>query len=158
MDTLLITLLALTALAALIGAWFGVRALRVPEQRLVALNLLEPIVTMLTLLAGAALVSAANLDAAWTFAFGAIPLSAMLLAPLFTSAALEVRLYGALRWTNTVLFWLVGARVWANPMGGEAWANAALTLILTGLVILWLSVLHLPALLEPSSPKAAAPE
>jgi hypothetical protein len=93
---------------------------------LIALNLLEPPVTMLILFGGWSLVNAVNLLAAWTFIVGAIPLSALLLPPLFTRAPLAFQCYGALRWTNTVFFWLVGARALTTSSDGESWASVAL--------------------------------
>ena len=77
--------------------------------------------------------------------FGFIPLTWMLLAPLWTKAAHPIRqtlvVYGLLRWFNTVVGWVIGIMFLSQPPTNNL-ATLAGSLIVFGTLILCANVAH----------------
>ena len=126
-----------------------------PSVRLAALNLLEPTVTV-SLICGAFYLSSgdgdfSNLAVSFliTSLIAGIPLSLMLLAPFFAPATLPFRntiaMWGGLRWINTVLMW---AAIPSVLLGSEFFQTVAVVLMISGLVILSLSLNKILAVLR----------
>ena len=160
MQVLLILAVALTAIAVLVSFGYGIHALRLmrdqPDRltlRLAALNLLEPSVTIGTLLVIFVATDAFNSSGYATLLLyvPAIPLTVMLLAPLITRAesALHrvIAMYGCLRWGNTVALWIFGLTSGAGSPDDARLAVIA-TLIVVGLGLLIVSVVHIGSSLE----------
>lgn len=157
-----------------VGLRHGLGALRAvrghpngPSLRLAALNLLEPSVTIslcLTFVTLFAFSGATSFDNAAglnlqaivyiTPLIAAIPLSLMLLAPLFAPATLPSRdtiaRWGGLRFINTVLLWMAAlGTVFQTVSGWGSWLLIVVaTLMLSGMVILWLSISKMLAVLR----------
>lgn len=167
MQELLILAVALTAIAVLVSFGYGLYALRPmrsqPDRstlRLAALNLLEPSVTIGTLLAIFTTTDALNSGGETQLLplIAGIPLTAMLLAPMVTRAesALHrvIAVYGCLRWLNTIALWVVGL-----TGGGGSPDNTCVavigTLIVVGLGLLIVSVVHIGSSLEAAKTRSA---
>jgi hypothetical protein len=150
----------ITGIAVLAGFGFGLRALVLAKSNpetsslnLMALNLLEPGVTMTVLFA---VFTAGGMHASEESTFllptiGAIPLTWMLLAPLWTRITHPIRgtliAYGLLRWLNTVAFWIAGAMALTQTSSNDLLMLAS-GLIVSGTLILCLSVTHLASSLS----------
>ena len=165
-------LLVSGAVLAFIGLFYGLIALRAMRDRrissslrLVALYLLEPSVTVTTLVAllmGAGSVSNTLGLSPQTILFIApliagIPLSLMLLAPLFAPATTPFRnaiaFWGVLRWANTVALWLLLLLMQALGMNTVSNDEIPFLMIAAALgasvvVILWLSILKIVPILR----------
>ena len=155
MQELLILAVALTAIAVLVSFGYGIHALRLMRDqpnnstlRLAALNLLEPSVTIGTLLLVFAATNAGNSsgDAPALLYVPAIPLTVMLFAPLFTRAESSlhgvIAVYGGLRWVNTVAIWVVLV-TGGNGSSDENRVAWMVALIAIGILILWVGLLHI---------------
>ena len=174
MYPLLVLALLSSVIAVFVGLSHGLNAMRAmrdhpngPSLRLTALNLLEPSVTIIAgyaVVALFALIGNVNVDNAASLnpntAFfiapliAGIPLSLMLLAPLFTPHTLPFRnaiaTWGSLRWVNTVSLWIMlelafSPAATVNSEGDE-WVGLlliALALVASGVTILWLSIIKL---------------
>jgi hypothetical protein len=150
-----------TGVAVLAGFGFGLRALALaksnPETsslKLVALNLLEPSVTMTVLFA--VFTAAGGMHASDESIFvlpviGAVPFTWMLLEPLWTRITHPIRgtliAYGLLRWLNTVAFWIAGSMALTQTSSNDL-VMLASALIVSGTIILCLSVTHLASSLS----------
>jgi hypothetical protein len=154
---LLIACMVVTGIALLAGLVFGVRALalskthaNVSSLKLIALNLLEPGVTMTFLFVTFAVMGGeTNLEDETIFvipAIALIPLTWMLFAPLWTRVAQPLGrtliTYGLLRWVNTIAFWFFGIRALSESSSNDL-ATLAAGFIVSGTLILCLSVTHL---------------
>jgi hypothetical protein len=158
--------MVVTGIALLIGLVFGVRALvlarthsEASSLRLMAQNLLEPGVTMLVLFVVFVIGAVMNLQGRAIFVvpvIGLIPLTWMLLAPLWTRVTHSLRgaliAYGLLRWLNTVAFWYFCVQILsASSSNGLAMlitkllasGTLAAYLTISGTLILCVSVTHL---------------
>jgi hypothetical protein len=163
--------MVMTGIALLAGVVFGVRALvlarthleasslKLIALNLIALNLLEPGVTMLVLFVGSVISEAMDLKGGAIFvvpAIALIPLTWMLLAPLWTRISHSLRgaliTYGLLRWINTVTFWYFCVQILsASSSSGLAMlitkllssGTLAAYLTISGTLILCVSVTHL---------------
>ncbi len=188
--------LPVTVVAVLVALWHGTAALNLADGhteasslKLIALNLLEPVVTILIVIVSALVFKQVHpkiTDVAGniitdtvgdilTLLPPALPLTLMLLTPLFVRVQPPLRstliAYGLLRWTNTIALWGINLmRIWElqtpKPNGGNGphpWLDTLETiegtLILSGTLILCLSVAHLASSLSdfraPSPPIAA---
>jgi hypothetical protein len=162
MEELVTIAVVVTAVAVLTGFGFGLRALHLAKThseaaslRLIALNLLEPSVTVGVLFVVFAI--AGGFDAPDDSGLilmpllAGVPLTAMLLAPLWTSITSPIRatlvVYGLLRWINTVALWASGVLTLSHVSSND-WVNLASTLILSGTLILCLSITHLASSLK----------
>jgi hypothetical protein len=162
MEELVTIAVVVTAVAVLTSFGFGFRALHLAKThseaaslRLIALNLLEPSVTVGVLFVVFAI--AGGLDATDDSGLllmpllAGVPLTAMLLAPLWTRIANPIRstliVYGVLRWINTLALWASGVLT-LNHVSSNDWVNLAAGLILSGTLILCLSVSHLASSLS----------
>ena len=155
MSEWMILAVVLTAIAALVGFGYGIHALRLMRDqsnrkalRLAALNLLEPSVTIGTLLVIFVATDASNSSEAAQLLplMAGFPLTVMLLAPLFaTREPLQrvVLVYGLLRWANTVALWVIGLTSSAQQGSDETRILLAVALIFLGLLMLIASVLHI---------------
>jgi hypothetical protein len=153
---LLIACMVVTGIAVIAGFAFGLRALALskthPETsslKLIALNLLEPGVTMLVLFVAFVVMGSEDLLDEMNFllpAIGLIPLTWMLLAPLWTRVTHPIRGaligYGLLRWLNTVAFWYFGIRALTESQSNDL-ATLAAGLIVSGTLLLCVSLTHL---------------
>jgi hypothetical protein len=91
---------------------------------------------------------------------GAIPLTTMLLAPIVNSVDEKYQgfrktliVYGVLRWSNTIAFWIVGSQALSNSKS-DGWVQASLFFIASGTCILCISVVQIASsALELRSPK-----
>jgi hypothetical protein len=159
---LLIGCMVVTGIVVLAGFVYGLRALALskthPEAsslRLMALNLLEPGVTMLVLFVVFVVIGGEmDLKGGAIFvvpAIAVVPLTWMLLAPLWTQITHPLRgaliTYGLLRWLNTVAFWYFGIRALTESQSNDL-ATLAAGLIVSGTLILCLSVTHLASSLS----------
>jgi hypothetical protein len=162
MEELVTIAVPVTAIAALTGFGFGLRALHLAKTRaqasslrLIALNLLEPSVTIGVLSGVFAIAGGLEApDETWLTLMpllAGVPLTLMLLAPLWTRLAHPIRttliVYGLLRWLNTVAFWASGALT-LSQISNNGWVNLASGLILSGTLILCLSIMHLASSLS----------
>jgi hypothetical protein len=154
--------MVVTGIALLAGSVFGLRALALskthPEAsslRLMALNMLEPGVTMIiAFLIFVFMGGMADLKDETIFVIPAIalvPLTWMLLAPLWTRITHSLRgaliTYGLLRWLNTIAFWYFGIRALTESQSNDL-ATLAGGLIVSGTLILCLSFAHLASSLS----------
>jgi hypothetical protein len=163
---LLFGCVVMTGIAVLAGLVFGVRALALTRThseasslKLIALNLLEPGVTMLVLFVGSIISDLMGLKGGAIFvvpAIALIPLTWMLLAPLWTRISHSLRgaliTYGLLRWLNTIAFWYFCVQILnASSSNGLATlitkllssGTLAAYLTFSGTLILCVSVTHL---------------
>ena len=161
MDELLVLAAILTAIAVLVGFGYGIYALRlIPTSanrsslRLAALNLLEPSATIGTLLAVGVATDAFNSDeiSPWLLLAG-VPLTVMLLAPLFTRGAASplhrvIAVYGTLRWVCTVALWAIALTSNRQLLSDDTRILLAVALFTSGLCILIASVLHIGSSLK----------
>lgn len=151
-----------TGIAALAGLFFGLRALALSKThsetsslklialKLIALNLLEPSVTMIIMFAVFAITGGmTDFENEAIFVvptIALIPSTWMLLAPLWTRVTHVIRgtliAYGLLRWLNTIAFWYFGVRALTESSSNDL-ATLAAVLIVSGTLILCLSVTHL---------------
>jgi hypothetical protein len=152
--------MVVTGMAVFAGLGFGLRALSLAKThpqasslKLVALNLLEPSVTMMVLFV--VFVAAGGMQAEDESIFvlpviGAVPFTWMLLAPIWTRVTHPIRttvmVYGVLRWLNTVAFWMAG--VMALKTSNNDLVMLASVLIVSGTLILCLSATHLASSLS----------
>jgi hypothetical protein len=158
---ILIIALVVTGIAVIAGLVFGLRALALakthPEAsslNLIALNLLEPGATMAMLFVVFMATGGMHSSDEAIFilpVLAAIPLTWMLLAPLWTKAAHPIRgtimVYGILRWLNTVAGWIIGGMALSQISSNEL-AMLAGGLIVLGTFLLCLSVTHLASSLS----------
>jgi hypothetical protein len=158
--------MVVTGIAVIAGLVFGVRALALARThseasslRLMAQNLLEPGVTMLVLFAVFVIGDVMGLKGGAIFvvpAIGLIPLTWMLLAPLWIRILHSFRgaliTYGLLRWLNTIAFWYFCIQIlYASSSNGLAMlitkllssGTLAAYLAISGTLILCVSVTHL---------------
>ena len=161
MDELLVLAAILTAIAVLVGFGYGIYALRLmpasanrSSLRFAALNLLEPSVTISTLLAVGVATDAFNSDeiSPWLLLAG-VPLTVMLLAPLFTLRAASplhrvIAMYGVLRWVSTAALWTAGLTGGNELSSGDTRIGLLIALFVFGLCVLIASVLHIGSSLE----------
>ncbi len=188
--------LLVTVVAVLVAVWYGTTALNLADGhteasslKLIASNLLEPVATILIVIVSvpvfkqvhpqitdiAGNIITDTVGDILTLLPPALPLTLMLLAPLFVRVQPPLRstliVYGLLRWTNTIALWGINLmRIWElqtpKPDGGngphprlDALETIEGTLILSGTLILCLSVAHLASSLSdfraPSQPKVA---
>lgn len=159
MQELLVLAVVLTAIAVLLGFGYGIYALRLmpasPNRsslRLAALNLLEPSVTMsILLVVGMATNTFNSSETVPLLLLAALPLTALLLAPLLArvKSPLQrvVAVYGCLRWLNTVALW-VGGLLGDNSNPDETRVALIVALIVSGILILMLSVVQIGSSLE----------
>jgi hypothetical protein len=153
---LLIGCMVVTGIAVLAGLVFGVRALVLSKThleasslKLIALNLLEPGVTIFVSFVAFVVMGGEDLLDEMNFllpAIGLIPLTWMLLAPLWTRITHPIRgaliAYGLLRWANTIAFWYFGIRALTENQSNDL-ATLAAGLIVSGTLILCVSLTHL---------------
>ena len=159
---ILIVALVVTGIAVLAGIVYRLRALALakthpesPSLNLIALNLLEPSVTMMTMLAVVMMAggaSAATDESIFLFPMLAfIPLTWMLLAPLWTKLAHPIRrtlvIYGLSRWLNTAVGWIIGIMALSQTSSDDL-ATLAGALIVVGTLILCVNVAHLASSLS----------
>jgi hypothetical protein len=167
---LLVLAVFVSVLAALVGFGFGLRALALsknhpdaPSLKLIALNLLEPSVTMLVLFVAFVVMGGEELLDDMNFllpAMGLISLTWMLLAPLWTRVTHPIRgtliAHGLLRWLNTIAFWYFGIRALTESQSNDL-AMLAAGFIASGTLILILSVAHLAGSLGEFRPTTLSP-
>jgi hypothetical protein len=158
---LLIACMVVTGIAVLAGFAFGVRALALSKThseasslKLIALNLLEPGVTMIVLFVAFVVMGGEDLLDEMNFllpTIGLIPLIWMLLAPLWTRVRHPICgaliAYGLLRWLNTVAFWYFGIRALTENQSNDL-ATLAAGLIVSGTLLLCVSLTHLASSLS----------
>ena len=153
---ILVVALVVTGIAVLAGIVFGLRALALakthpesPSLKLIALNLLEPSVTLTTMLAAFMLAggtSAATDESIFLLpVLALVPLTWMLLAPLWTKLAHPIRrtlvVYGLMRWLNTVVGLIIGIMA-LSQTSSDNLATLAGALIVFGTLILCVNVAH----------------
>ena len=153
--------LALTAIAVLVGFGYGIYALRLMPTSadrssvlLAALNLFEPSVTIAVIVSIGFSTSVSNpSDAVPLLLVAGIPMTAMLLAPLVTRAESPlhrmIAVYGALRWVNTVAFWVMGVAA-LSEISSNTTSTLAGLLMCSGIVILFVSVAQIASSLNGS--------
>jgi hypothetical protein len=149
--------MVVTGIAVIAGFAFGLRALALSKThsetsslKLMAQNLLEPGVTMIvSFTAFVVMGGMMDLKDETIFvipAIALIPLTWMLLAPLWTRVTHPIRgaliTYGLLRWLNTIVFWYFGIRALTESSSNDL-ATLAAVLIVSGTLILCISLTHL---------------
>jgi hypothetical protein len=148
--------MVVTGIAVIAGFAFGLRTLTLSKThpdasslKLIALNLLEPGVTMVVSFVAFVVMGGEDLLDEMNFllpTIGLIPLTWMLLAPLWTRITHPIRGaligYGLLRWLNTIAFWYFGIRALTENQSNDL-AMIAAYLIVSGTLILCVSLTHL---------------
>jgi hypothetical protein len=156
MMAFLIIALLVTVVAVLVAFVLAVTALSLANGhaeasslKLIALNLLEPGVTIFVLFAAIGVSQAANRPVI-VFLVSGIPLTLMLLAPLFVQARHPIRvtliIYGLLRWANTVAMWVFRI-IESQTLAG--------VFVLSGTMLLCVNISRLASSLNDFKPKSA---
>jgi hypothetical protein len=172
MVALVFVSLLLTIGAVIFAFILGIRALDLSTNhpqalslKLIAANLFEPSVTIFVLLVSSQIFLSNDKNGLLTGILSAIPLTLMLLAPLFFRVSHPIRLtlivYGLLRWVNTIALWvfnLMRVTVLNEPNSGgpDIFRSSKIgeldtivgSLIIFGTLILCLSVFHFDSSLD----------
>ncbi len=148
--------LLVTVVAVLVGFALGISTLSLANGhteasslKLIALNLLEPGVTIFVLFAAIGVSRGTDRPMIALLVSG-IPLTLMLLAPLFVPARHPIRvtliIYGLLRWANTVAMWVFKI---------IELETLAVVFVLSGTVLLCVNISRLASSLNEFKPKSA---
>jgi hypothetical protein len=157
MMAFLIIALLVTVVAVIVAFVLGMTALSLAgghaessSLKLIALNLLEPGVTIFVLFAAIS-ASRATSSPLMAILISGIPLTLMLLAPLFVQARHPIRVtlitYGLLRWANTVAMWVFLKIIESQTLAG--------VFVLSGTVLLCVNISRLASSLNDFKPKSA---